>query len=185
MDFTPEIWSNSSEILPKSLIAAAVEFGFVSLLRIAPREDALDTAPAVAAYRFRGFVLDLARGALLTRSGEEIPLRRKTYRLLQLLVENAGQLLDRDTIYQAIWADLAVSDDSITQCIHEIRRGLGDKSQRIVRTVPGRGYQMAAEVTTVNRQCRSHHRYYRPASRRARQRAAPLSCGAAVRQSGR
>src|ERR1700759_5156101 len=111
---------NSSEILPKSLIAAAVEFGFVRLLRITPRGDALDTAPAVAVYRFSGFVLDLARGALLTRTGEEIPLRRKTFRLLQLLVENAGQLLDRDTIYQAIWADLEVSDDSITQCIHEI-----------------------------------------------------------------
>jgi adenylate cyclase len=101
-------------------------------------------------YRFEGFVLDLARGILLTRSGKEIPLRRKTFQLLQLLVENAGRLLDRDTIYQAIWADLAVSDDSITQCIHEIRRGLGDNSQHIVRTVPGRGYLMAVEVTTAD-----------------------------------
>ena len=100
------------------------------------------------AYRFEDFVLDLARGTLLTTAGHEIPLRRKSFQLLRLLVENVGQLLDRDGIYRAIWTDLAVSDDSITQCIHEIRRALGDKAQRIVRTVPGRGYLMEVEVTT-------------------------------------
>jgi TolB-like protein len=105
------------------------------------------------AYKFEGFVLDLARGTLLTRSGTEIPLRRKTFQLLQLLVENAGQLLDRDTIYRAIWADLAVSDDSITQCIHEIRRSLGDNSHRIVRTMAGRGYQIVAAVTRADAVC--------------------------------
>jgi DNA-binding winged helix-turn-helix (wHTH) protein len=105
------------------------------------------------AYKFEGFVLDLARGTLLTRSGTEIPLRRKTFQLLQLLVENAGQLLDRDTIYRAIWADLAVSDDSITQCIHEIRRSLGDNSHRIVKTVAGRGYLIVAAVTRADAVC--------------------------------
>jgi adenylate cyclase len=108
----------------------------------------LDTTRAAVAYRFEDFVLDLGRGALLTTAGQEIPLRRKSFQLLRLLVENVGQLLDRDGIYRAIWTDLAVSDDSITQCIHEIRRALGDKAQRIVRTVPGRGYLMEVEVTT-------------------------------------
>jgi adenylate cyclase len=110
----------------------------------------LGTASVTAAYRFEGFVLDLARGTLLARSGAEIPLRRKTFQLLRLLVENAGQLLDRDTIYQEIWPGLAVSDDSISQCIHEIRRGLGDNSHRIVRTVPGRGYRIVAGITRVD-----------------------------------
>jgi adenylate cyclase len=123
----------------------------MALRRVArPGEALLGTAPTAVAYRFAGFVLDIARGTLLAKNREEIPLRRKTFQLLKLLVENAGQLLDRDTIYRAIWADLVVSDDSITQCIHELRRGLGEGSQSIVRTVPGRGYLMAAQVTTAD-----------------------------------
>lgn len=109
----------------------------------------MDPASSAIAYRFEGFVLDLARGALLTHAGHEIPIRRQSYRLLRLLVTNSARLLDRDAIHAAIWADVAVSDDSITQCIHEIRRALGDEARQILRTVPGRGYMLAARVTPV------------------------------------
>ena len=53
--------------------------------------------PPYRAYRFDRFVLDLHRGALLVLDGAELPLRPKSFALLQLLVENAGRLLDRDT----------------------------------------------------------------------------------------
>ena len=53
----------------------------------------MDTAPSVAAYRFEGFVLDIRRGSLLTAAGEALPLRRQSFELLRLLVENAGRLL--------------------------------------------------------------------------------------------
>ena len=73
--------------------------------------------PPPATYRFDCFTLDLARGALLALDGAELPLRPKSFALLQLFVENAGQLLDRDTIMQAVWPDVFVTDDSITQCV--------------------------------------------------------------------
>jgi hypothetical protein len=63
--------------------------------------------------------LDLRRGALLSSDGSEIPLRPKAFELLELLVENAGSLLSRDTIMQSIWPDVVVTDDNITQCIHD------------------------------------------------------------------
>jgi TolB-like protein len=105
-----------------------------------------------AIYQFKGFALDLARGALLTTNSQEVPLRRKSFELLCLFVTNAGRLLDRDTINRAIWSDIAVTDDGVTQCVRDIRRALGDELQRIIKTVPRRGYVFAASVTAVPRQ---------------------------------
>ena len=109
----------------------------------------MDAAPPVATYRFAGFILDFRRGALLTASGEALSLRRQSFELLRLLAEHAGRLLDRDTINRAIWSDVAVTDDSITQCVRDIRRAIGDDAQRILKTVPRRGYLLAAEVVVV------------------------------------
>jgi adenylate cyclase len=102
--------------------------------------NAMNAAPHVASYRFAGFVLDVRRGSLLTAAGEELPLRRQSFEMLRLLVENAGRLLDRDTINRAIWSDVTVTDDSMTQCVRDIRRAIGDDAQRILKTVPRRGY---------------------------------------------
>jgi TolB-like protein/Tfp pilus assembly protein PilF len=91
--------------------------------------------------------LDLRRGALLSSDGSEIPLRPKAFELLELLVENAGSLLSRDTIMQSIWPDVVVTDDNITQCIHDIRRALGPQTAVLLRSVPRRGYIFEVEVT--------------------------------------
>lgn len=104
------------------------------------------TAAADSVYHFDGFVLDLISGMLITASGVSIHLRHKSFCLLHLLVQNAGRLVDRDTINRAIWPDVTVSDDSITQCVGDIRRALRDEAHAIVKTVPHRGYIFAAKV---------------------------------------
>jgi TolB-like protein len=107
----------------------------------------MDAAAPKAVYQFEGYALDLVRGALLDANGVEVPLRAKSFDLLSVLVSNAGRLLDRDTINHAIWHDVVVTDDAITQCIRDIRRAVGDVDQRILKTVPRRGYMFAAKVT--------------------------------------
>src|SRR3954447_20966539 len=102
---------------------------------------------APAAWRFDHFTLDLARGALLADGGAEVALRPKSFALLRLLVENPGRLLDRDAIMAAVWPGVVVGEESITQCIRDIRKALGDEAQRLLKTVPKRGYLVAAEVT--------------------------------------
>ena len=102
-------------------------------------------------YRFGGLSLDLARGALLTVGGEVIPLRPKSFALLALFVANAGKLLSRDAINQAIWSDVIVTDDGITQCVRDIRRALGDSTQQMLRTVPRRGFIFSAEVVAESK----------------------------------
>jgi TolB-like protein len=98
-------------------------------------------------FRFAGFTLDPARGVLLAAGGAEVPLRPKSMALLRFLIANAGRLLSRDAIMAAIWPEVVVTDQSITQCVHDIRRALGDKTQQLLRTVPKGGYLLAAEVT--------------------------------------
>jgi adenylate cyclase len=106
----------------------------------------MESAAAGPLYQFEGFVLDLTRGILSNAKGEELPLRRKSFDLLRLLIVNRGRLLDRDTIGQAIWSDVTVTDDSITQCVKDIRRALGDREQRILKTMRRRGYIFDANI---------------------------------------
>ncbi|MBD0275952.1 MAG: winged helix-turn-helix domain-containing protein, partial [Acetobacteraceae bacterium] len=103
--------------------------------------------PKGTIYRFDSFTLDVVRGALLAAGGTEIALRPKAFRLLRQLVENAGRLIDKEEIMAAVWPGVIVTDDSVTQVVKEIRRALGDGEQRLLRTVPRRGFLFAAEVS--------------------------------------
>jgi adenylate cyclase len=95
--------------------------------------------------QFDRYVLDLRRGAL--RSGDsDIDIRPKTFLVLKLLVENAGRLVSKDEIIAAIWPDVTVTDDSLVQCVKELRRALGEDGERLVRTVPRRGYRLEART---------------------------------------
>jgi len=102
-----------------------------------------------AAYQVGGFTLDIDRKALLTAEGAEVPLRPKSFSMLLLLVENAGRILSNDTIMSSVWPGLFVTENNITQCVHEIRNALGAKAQQILRTRPRHGYLVAADVVAV------------------------------------
>jgi TolB-like protein/Tfp pilus assembly protein PilF len=101
---------------------------------------------ASAAYKFDRFILHLERSALLA-DGVERALRPKSFALLRHFVENPGRLIERDEIMHAVWPDVFVSDDSIAQCVRDIRRALGDGAHQLLRTLPRRGYLLTAQVT--------------------------------------
>lgn len=94
-------------------------------------------------FRFDRFVVDGARGALLA-DGVERPLRPKSFTLLRYLADRAGQLVGRDEIMEAVWPGTYVTEDSITQCVRDIRHALGDEGSHLLRTLPRRGYMLAA-----------------------------------------
>lgn len=97
-------------------------------------------------FHFAGCTLDLGRISL-TRAGEELPLRPKSFDVLRYLVENPGRLVGKEELFEKVWAGVAVTDDSLVQCIKDIRDALGDDDHSIVKTLPRRGYMFAAEVT--------------------------------------
>jgi adenylate cyclase len=78
--------------------------------------------------------------------GVERALRPKSFALLRHFVENPGRLIGRDEIMHAVWPDVFVSDDSIAQCVRDIRRALGDDARQLLRTLPRRGYLFTAQV---------------------------------------
>ncbi|MGH9959191.1 MAG: winged helix-turn-helix domain-containing protein, partial [Pyrinomonadaceae bacterium] len=96
---------------------------------------------------FEGFMLDLTRGCLL-RGAREIRLPPKPFEALKYLVENPGRLINKTELIEIIWPDTAVTDDSLVQCLMEVRRALGDDAQQIIKTVPRRGYIFDKPVTT-------------------------------------
>jgi TolB-like protein/Tfp pilus assembly protein PilF len=96
-------------------------------------------------FSFEGYKLDLRRGCLRTHE-REIELRPKSFEVLRYLVENAGRLVPKDELIKAIWPNVAVADESLARCVSDVRMALEDGEQRIIKTLPRRGYLFAAPV---------------------------------------
>jgi TolB-like protein/DNA-binding winged helix-turn-helix (wHTH) protein/Tfp pilus assembly protein PilF len=97
-------------------------------------------------FRFEGHTLDLRRGCL--RAGDrEIELRPKSFEMLRYLVENAGRLIPKEELIKALWPHTTVADESLTRCMSDVRQALGDDDQRIIKTLPRRGYLFAPPVS--------------------------------------
>jgi len=98
-------------------------------------------------FRFEGYTLDLKRGSL--RAGDRaIELRAKSFETLRYFVLNAGRLISKDELIEAIWPNATAGDESLTRCVSDVRLALGDADQRIIKTLLRRGYLFAALVST-------------------------------------
>lgn len=94
--------------------------------------------------RFAGGSFDPLRGEL--RLGERLTrLRPRSAAVLAVLLEERGRVVGREVLMQQVWPDAVVTDDSLAQCIKEIRRALGPGADRI-RTLPRVGYAFADVV---------------------------------------
>lgn len=91
-------------------------------------------------FRFGRFLLDHERGCL-TRDGRDVGLRPKTFELLAFFAENAGRLLSKEKLLDAVWPDVFVTEDSLVRCVGELRQALDDGDHRMIRTVARRGYR--------------------------------------------
>ena len=85
-------------------------------------------------------IVDLAADELRTAEGVHVELRPRSWAVLRLLAEHAGRLFGKDDIIAKVWDDVAVTEDSLTQCIVDIRKAIGDEERRVLRTVPRKGY---------------------------------------------
>jgi DNA-binding winged helix-turn-helix (wHTH) protein/tetratricopeptide (TPR) repeat protein len=100
-------------------------------------------------YSFKEFTVDLERGCLW-RGAEEVKLRPKVFEALKYLVLNDNRLVPKDELIKALWTDTFVTDDSLVQCLVELRRALGDEAQACIKTVPRRGYIFTAKVSDAS-----------------------------------
>ncbi|MEL6959284.1 MAG: winged helix-turn-helix domain-containing protein [Pseudomonadota bacterium] len=93
----------------------------------------------------------MAEDQLVDASGAPIYLRAKSAQVLRHLAQSPGALVSRDDLINSVWNGLAVTDDSLTQCIADVRRALDDSKRTILKTVPKRGFVlMAVDVTPAS-----------------------------------
>ena len=97
-------------------------------------------------FQFGSFRLDLTRGCVFD-GDREIELRPKSFEVLRYLVENAGRLVSKDELIGRIWPNVIVNDDSLARCVSDVRQAFRDETQRIIKTVPRRGYLFTAPVS--------------------------------------
>src|SRR5687767_10552520 len=100
-------------------------------------------------YSFGPYRLDAAKRVLL-RDGGMVPLPPKAVEVLLVLVESAGQLVEKSELLEKVWPDTFVEDGNLSVNIFTLRKalGAGDDEGEYIRTVPRRGYTFVAEVTT-------------------------------------
>ncbi|MEM8491294.1 MAG: winged helix-turn-helix domain-containing protein [Pseudomonadota bacterium] len=99
---------------------------------------------------FESFVFD-RDAALLTQAGRKIELRPKSMQVLDHLLSHPNTLISKRELLDAVWGKHAVvSEDSLVQCVIEIRKALGDDGKQIVQTVTRRGYRFVADVVTLS-----------------------------------
>ena len=105
-----------------------------------------DTRPGVL-FRFGPFQLDV-RERRLSRDGVVLPLRLKVFDTLRVLVENAGRLVTKQELLDAVWPETTVEENNLNHSVSVLRKALGDRAtgQRYVETVPRVGYRFVAPV---------------------------------------
>jgi adenylate cyclase len=91
--------------------------------------------------RVGSMAVDLSRGCLRDPSGTEIALRPKSLELLKVLTASHGRTLSKAELLDQIWPGVHVTEDSLFQCVMEVRRALGEDGC-LLRTVAKQGYRL-------------------------------------------
>lgn len=99
-------------------------------------------------YVFAGFTLDVGRREL-AKGDVVVSIEPKAFDLLHLLLANAGAVVSRDQLVDAVWDGRIVSEAAISTRIAAARRAVDDdgKSQKIIRTIAKRGLMLVADVS--------------------------------------
>jgi DNA-binding winged helix-turn-helix (wHTH) protein/tetratricopeptide (TPR) repeat protein len=98
--------------------------------------------------RFAGFEFDRQRAELRGPDGAVIKLRAKPFDTLGLFAANPGRVISKQELMEAVWPKVHVGEDSLFQCIRELRVALGDDKHALIKVVSGRGYLFDVEVST-------------------------------------
>ena len=103
-----------------------------------------DTANKAEGLRLGGEFYFWLGGQLRDASGNDVPLRAKSLKMFATLLSERGKVLSKDELSALVWPDTVATDESISRCISDIRKALGDENHDIVQTYPKQGYRLNA-----------------------------------------
>lgn len=98
--------------------------------------------------RFNGALIDADQRGVIGPDGTFTQLRPKSFEVLACLADNADRTVRKDDLFDTVWAGQAVTEDSLTQCVGDIRRALGDTEKRVLETVPRVGFRLHADQSS-------------------------------------
>jgi adenylate cyclase len=101
--------------------------------------------------------IDWGSGTVTNGGAASATLRPQSLSVLKFLAERPGAVVAKDELMAAIWPGIAVTDDSLVQCVTEIRKALGDDAHMVIKTVPKRGYVFEAGVRAAGPGRRNWH----------------------------
>ena len=91
--------------------------------------------------------LDLDRFEL-RRAGRLRPVEPQVFDLLAVLIRERRRVVPKEELLNAVWGNRFVSESALSSRVKAARQAIGDdgRSQRLIRTAHGRGYQFIAPV---------------------------------------
>ena len=101
-------------------------------------------------YCFGPFRLD-PKECLLILDGKPVPLAPKAFETLVVLVENAGNLVDKDDLMRRLWPGTFVEEANVAKHVSLLRKVLSEATngREYIETIPKRGYRFVADVKRV------------------------------------
>lgn len=108
---------------------------------------------------FADFELDTSKRRL-SRDGTPLAINAKAFDLLVFLTENAGRVVSKDEILNAVWENQFVEEANLAVQISALRKALGEQkgAPHFLVTIPGKGYEFIADVRTGNEIVIENHR---------------------------
>lgn len=112
----------------------------------------MPSTPPPERYAFGDFILERSQQRVLRGDSTELSLTPRLFSALLLFVERAGQLVEKDALFLALWPGLVVEENNLSQVVSGLRRALGDDTQgsRYIQTVPRRGFRFIAPVIVLS-----------------------------------
>jgi serine/threonine protein kinase/Tol biopolymer transport system component len=112
-----------------------------------------DRLPHLA--RFESFELDVRAGELRMFDGAPVRLPEQSLRILVLLLQHPGEVVQREEIRQKLWPNdtIVEFEHSISAAMNRLRQALGDSADKpkFVETLARRGYRWMVPVEWAER----------------------------------
>lgn len=97
--------------------------------------------------RVGGHVIDTSRRIVVRQeTGPGMRLTVKALQVLCILVEQSGQVVSRESLFERVWPDTMPTDDVLTQAVAQLRKAFGDDrdAPRYIETITRGGYRLVA-----------------------------------------
>lgn len=103
-------------------------------------------------FEFDGFRADPVR-RVLSHQGELVAITPKALSILLVLLDRAGEVVEKKELIERVWPGVFVSDANLTQNVFSLRKTLAERApgSRYIVTVPGQGYSFVAELRRMER----------------------------------